>query len=62
MPFDTVMAKLSEPSSNYLLAAVSGGVFAEGIDYFGDRLIGAFAIGPALPAYSAATSGEGSLF
>ena len=49
---DLVMKQLSEPSSNYLLAAVSGGIFAEGIDYLGNRLIGAFIVGPALPAYS----------
>ena len=32
-----------------LLAAVHGGVFAEGVDYPGDMAIGIFVVGPGLP-------------
>lgn len=31
--------------------AVSGGVFAEGVDYPGDMIIGAFVVGPPLPSF-----------
>jgi DNA excision repair protein ERCC-2 len=31
--------------------AVQGGVFAEGVDYPGDMLIGAIIVGPALPGW-----------
>lgn len=33
-----------------LMLAVQGGTFAEGIDLPGDQLIGAFVVGPGLPA------------
>ena len=32
--------------------AVHGGIFSEGVDFTGDMAIGAFIIGPGLPAYS----------
>lgn len=35
-----------------LIMAVSGGMYAEGIDYQGDMLAGVFVIGPALPSVS----------
>lgn len=38
----------SEPT---LIFAVQGGVFAEGVDYPGDMLIGAIIVGPALPTF-----------
>lgn len=34
-----------------VIFAVQGGVFAEGVDYPGDMLIGALIVGPALPTY-----------
>ena len=46
------LKKLKEPNSNYLLLAVHGGIFGEGVDFTGDMAIGAFIIGPGLPAYS----------
>ncbi|GAH17379.1 unnamed protein product, partial [marine sediment metagenome] len=39
-------------NKNYLLLAVHGGIFSEGVDYTGDMAIGAFIIGPGLPAFS----------
>jgi DNA excision repair protein ERCC-2 len=44
--------KLKNSSKNYLLLAVHGGIFSEGVDFIGDMAIGAFIIGPGLPAYS----------
>jgi DNA excision repair protein ERCC-2 len=38
--------------SQVVLLAVQGGVFAEGIDFKGDALIGTIIVGPGLPAYS----------
>jgi DNA excision repair protein ERCC-2 len=35
---------------NNLIMAVSGGMYAEGIDYRGEMLSGVFVVGPALPA------------
>ncbi len=47
-----LLKKLQNPDRNYLLLAVHGGIFSEGVDYTGDMAIGAFIIGPGLPAYS----------
>ncbi|MHA2088700.1 MAG: ATP-dependent DNA helicase, partial [Promethearchaeota archaeon] len=47
-----LLKKLQNPDSKYLLLAVHGGIFSEGVDYTGDMAIGAFIIGPGLPAYS----------
>jgi len=38
--------------NDYLLLAVSGGMYAEGIDYQGEMLSGVFVVGPALPTVS----------
>ncbi|NDE14439.1 ATP-dependent DNA helicase [bacterium] len=38
------------PGKTLLMLAVQGGTFAEGIDLPGDQLIGAFIVGPGLPA------------
>ena len=46
-----LLDRLSRPGLNHLFFAVQGGMFAEGIDYSGDRAIGAFIIGPPLPMY-----------
>ncbi|MFW9866454.1 MAG: ATP-dependent DNA helicase [Candidatus Thorarchaeota archaeon] len=46
------LKKLRNPDKKYLLLAVHGGIFSEGVDYTGDMAIGAFIIGPGLPRYS----------
>ncbi|MHA2197910.1 MAG: ATP-dependent DNA helicase [Promethearchaeota archaeon] len=46
------LKKLRTPDKKYLLLAVHGGIFSEGVDFTGDMAIGAFIIGPGLPAYS----------
>ncbi|MHA2471953.1 MAG: helicase C-terminal domain-containing protein [Promethearchaeota archaeon] len=43
---------LRTPDEKYLLLAVHGGIFGEGVDFTGDMAIGAFIIGPGLPAFS----------
>ena len=43
------LAKLATGAPPRLLLAVSGGIFAEGIDLPGDALIGAIVVGPSLP-------------
>lgn len=47
-----VLSQLREKDENCLVLAVQGGIFAEGVDYPGNMLIGAFIIGPALPAFT----------
>lgn len=46
-----VLEKLKAQEKPTLILAVQGGVFAEGIDYPGDMLIGAIIVGPALPTF-----------
>ncbi len=46
------LKKLQTPDKKYLLLAVLGGIFSEGVDFTGDMAIGAFIIGPGLPAYT----------
>jgi len=46
------LKKLKDSNKNYLLLAVHGGIFSEGVDFIGDMAIGAFIVGPGLPAYS----------
>jgi DNA excision repair protein ERCC-2 len=46
------LKKLKTSNKNYLLMAVHGGIFSEGVDFIGDMAIGAFIIGPGLPAFS----------
>lgn len=46
------LKKLKDPIKDYLLLAVHGGIFSEGVDFIGDMAIGAFIIGPGLPAFS----------
>src|SRR5690606_35573008 len=45
-----VVEKLRRTERPTLLFAVSGGIFAEGIDLPGEALVGAIVVGPALPA------------
>jgi DNA excision repair protein ERCC-2 len=46
------LRKLHSSNEKHLLLAVHGGIFSEGVDFTGDMAIGAFIIGPGLPAYS----------
>ncbi|MHA1988490.1 MAG: ATP-dependent DNA helicase [Promethearchaeota archaeon] len=46
------LKKLKNPDKKFLLLAVHGGIFSEGVDYTGDMAIGSFIIGPGLPPYS----------
>ncbi len=46
------LKKLQSPDKKYLLLGVHGGIFSEGVDFTGDMAIGAFIIGPGLPAFS----------
>ncbi len=48
---DEFIDKLRAQSKPTLILAVQGGVFAEGVDYPGDMLIGALIVGPALPTF-----------
>jgi DNA excision repair protein ERCC-2 len=45
------LAKLRALARPTILLAVQGGVFAEGVDYPGDMLIGAIVVGPPLPTF-----------
>ncbi|MBY9009728.1 MAG: ATP-dependent DNA helicase [Candidatus Lokiarchaeota archaeon] len=46
------LKKLQTPDKKYLLLAVHGGIFSEGVDFTGEMAIGAFIVGPGLPAFS----------
>jgi DNA excision repair protein ERCC-2 len=46
----SILAALRGGSLGNLILAVSGGMYAEGIDYEGDMLAGVFVVGPSLPA------------
>ncbi|NJM10169.1 MAG: ATP-dependent DNA helicase [Bdellovibrionaceae bacterium] len=48
---DQFMEKLRSREKPTLIMAVQGGVFAEGVDYPGEMLIGALIVGPALPTF-----------
>lgn len=47
-----IMEALTNSSAPTLVFAVQGGVFAEGVDYPGEMIIGAFIVGPGLPNYN----------
>lgn len=44
-----VLARLQREADPVLLLAVQGGIFAEGVDYPGEMLIGVIIVGPGLP-------------
>ncbi|HVT02327.1 MAG TPA: ATP-dependent DNA helicase [Thermoanaerobaculia bacterium] len=46
------LTALKDGHDQHLILAVSGGMYAEGVDYQGDMLRGVFVVGPALPAVS----------
>jgi len=48
---DMALAQMRMLRTPTLLLAVQGGVFAEGVDYPGDMLIGAIIVGPPLPTF-----------
>ncbi|HEY9759165.1 MAG TPA: ATP-dependent DNA helicase [Oculatellaceae cyanobacterium] len=48
---DSFMQEFKTPGQQTVLFAVQGGVFAEGVDYPGDMLIGALIVGPPLPTF-----------
>ncbi len=48
---EATLDRLRAKTEPVLLFAVQGGVFSEGVDYPGDMVIGAFVIGPPLPAF-----------
>jgi DNA excision repair protein ERCC-2 len=48
---ETVLDRLRALSGPTIVFAVQGGSFAEGVDYAGEMVIGAFVIGPPLPNY-----------
>ena len=47
-----VLNELRKNNQQNLLLAVMGGIFSEGVDYFGDMAIGVIVISPALPMVS----------
>lgn len=48
---EDLLEHLRGGSQPTIFFAVSGGVFAEGVDYPGDMIIGAFVVGPPLPSF-----------
>ena len=48
---DMALAQMRLARTPTLLLAVQGGVFAEGVDYPGNMLIGAIIVGPPLPTF-----------
>lgn len=48
---DQILQKLKQNDETYLLMAVMGGIFSEGVDYNGSMAIGVLVISPALPKY-----------
>ncbi len=46
-----ILERLRSRSAPTILFAVQGGSFAEGVDYAGETVIGAFVVGPPLPNY-----------
>ena len=49
---EQVLTQLREKNSAYILCAVMGGIFSEGVDYNGSMAIGVIVISPALPKVS----------
>lgn len=48
---EAVVAALRGREEPTIVFAVQGGSFAEGVDYAGETVIGAFVVGPPLPGY-----------
>jgi len=47
-----ILRRMEVQDRSVVLMAVSGGVFSEGVDFAGDRAIGAFVVSPSLPVIS----------
>jgi DNA excision repair protein ERCC-2 len=47
-----LLRKLTVEGYSHIVLAVQGGIFAEGVDYPGEMLIGAVIVGPGLPMYN----------
>lgn len=48
---EAIVAALRRREEPIIVFAVQGGSFAEGVDYAGEAVIGAFVVGPPLPSY-----------
>lgn len=48
---EKLLGKFSQKTRNVVVLAVQGGIFAEGVDLPGDKLIGAIVVGPGLPLF-----------
>lgn len=48
---EVLLGRLKDKYSHYIIFAVQGGIFSEGVDYPGEMLIGAFVVGPPLPSF-----------
>lgn len=46
-----LLADLTKPGGAHVILAVQAGIFAEGVDYPGEMLIGGIIVGPGLPKY-----------
>jgi len=49
---EEVIAALKIPQGAHIIFAVQGGVFAEGVDYPGEMIIGSFIVGAPLPSFN----------
>jgi DNA excision repair protein ERCC-2 len=47
-----LLGRLTDSEQAHVVLAVQGGIFAEGVDYPGEMLIGAIIVGPGLPKYN----------
>ena len=59
---ESVVTHLREGIIPTLVFAVQGGVLSEGVDYPGDTIIGAFIVGPPLPAWNIEQQGRREFF
>ncbi len=47
-----LLGRLTDSTQSHIVLAVQAGIFAEGVDYPGEMLIGAIIVGPGLPKYN----------
>jgi DNA excision repair protein ERCC-2 len=48
---DALLDRLKKSKKAHLVLAVMGGIFSEGVDFYGDMAIGVIVVGPALPMF-----------
>lgn len=48
---DEILNHIKSPGVNHLLLAVMGGIFSEGVDFYGEMAIGVIVVSPALPRF-----------